>query len=564
MPLARIIRTAVTEKKGFNIRTAPWKIGTLPSGNCPPERFEKDNHHTRPEMDAEMRDGTAPGPASLLEEAAAGTHPVPGEAAVGTHVPLPEDAAFSTQAPLPGDASVVGAPIHPEDNATAGPSTHADQYDGERDTTDPGDTDTDTANVNSLSKQKKRRNCQPATTLKLPDRDVVVSRNPDGKFPCPFCSRYSSDDPGNLRKHVQTCERRARAAGQHASGKIPIPVPVPVPVPVLASASYPAQRPPVDEPVLKREDLDDEEEIHLPPGLAGETIDLTEEERVQMDQAVPDDYDSSLYINSPGEYDIVDHPRIKLSVYDLTVNNQLHCVSCIECKRVLELGTVKAHIRAHVKNVEIPEDIVDILMEEFGVVPCAEIDYPPYPITPVFGIQIRQSPHYFCGVCHRGYTDSGTLRVHQSTRCYTAVNQRQFYVTYAQTLQNGRGMHYFPVDISKLTLRKNNQVDYVQIFQDTYPPPTNYSKLPITCLEDKQNLSQFVHREGWLNLLEGYTPEDIVDACRPTVDEPWSGELRGAATRYLETVQILIRGAHTYGILKTLCTVSPMQVVDFH
>lgn len=77
-------------------------------------------------------------------------------------------------------------------------------------------------------------------------------------------------------------------------------------------------------------------------------------------------------------------------------------------------------------------------------------------------------------------------------------------------------------------------------------------------VEDKQNLDQFLSREGWLEYVAGNQPSDIVDACRMASAEESPGLLlQKAAIRYLTNVQPLIHEQQAFGLLARIAQISP-------
>ncbi len=52
------------------------------------------------------------------------------------------------------------------------------------------------------------------------------------------------------------------------------------------------------------------------------------------------------------------------------------------------------------------------------------------------------------------------------------------------------------------------------VFASGLEPLPDYSKIPIYGIEDQQNLDSFLHSSMWLDVVKGFTPEEVVEAVR--------------------------------------------------
>lgn len=309
-----------------------------------------------------------------------------------------------------------------------------------------------------------------------------------------------------------------------------------------------------------------EEPIRVPEDYSGEVIDLTSDaEMLEFERRLPPPFDAYLYIRAPDSYTIVSHLTINLTALGITINVSLKCVVCIQCCRAVDYTALHDHIHSHTSYIDIPDTLSRDLAEEFDLALLANTEYPSIAIPPVFGIPIQTEVFYFCGACHRGYHDMETLRVHQASRCHAPRKARSAYMAYAQCLTKGKNKRWFPVDISGLERRKDAQPDYASLFENTHPPPVDFSKLPIQNLDDEQNLGQFLFREGWLAFMDGFTPEEMVEGSRGITadDEPWAIALKGASLRFLTKIQPLIDEQQTFGLLKAIAEICPSYVFIF-
>ena len=263
------------------------------------------------------------------------------------------------------------------------------------------------------------------------------------------------------------------------------------------------------------------------------------------------------------EHTIVSDDVHNFPALAIIINTLLKVVICVECHEAIEPVLISVHAKQHNKLYRPPAMISQDLQARYGVVPLAQVHIGNDKISPVYGLPINPGVLYFCGACHRGYTSPDTLRSHQSSqqRCPTPLAERTSYMAYGQKLSGApHGRRYFPVDISRLSRRQNIPLQYSKVFEDTIPPPPNFSSLPVQDIEDRQNLSSFLFREGWLDAVKGYRPSDIKDIVRLPVekDEPWGYQLQLATHRLLASAQELIGNHHGFGLTHLIAQVNPM------
>jgi len=103
-------------------------------------------------------------------------------------------------------------------------------------------------------------------------------------------------------------------------------------------------------------------------------------------------------------------------------------------------------------------------------------------------------------------------------------------------------------------LKKKEDVnfDHASWFRQGITPTRDYSKIPVPVPEDRANLSSFFYRDGWLEHVKGYTPQDLIEARRSHKEEEYGEDLRKAAKRYIADVQDKIRVNGIFGLLKDI------------
>ncbi|KAH9477263.1 ATP-dependent DNA helicase tlh1 [Psilocybe cubensis] len=262
--------------------------------------------------------------------------------------------------------------------------------------------------------------------------------------------------------------------------------------------------------------------------------------------------DVSLYDIVPDDHTVIYDDAHNLPALGIVINTFLKIVICIECGEAIEPASVCAHVKQHNAHYTPGPTLLEDLRRKYGIVSLAEIAYSAGPIRPIFGIPIEADQLHFCSKCHRGYNSLLSLRGHQSNgqRCQVPITQRACYTMYGQILTKGPSKRYFPVDTSCLSLRQDIPFAYSTVFGTTMPPPPDYTQLPVQDIEDPQNLSSFLFREGWLDAVKGLTPVDIQEVTRlpDAKTEPWGKQLQLAAHHALASVQLLVNEHHTFGM----------------
>lgn len=95
--------------------------------------------------------------------------------------------------------------------------------------------------------------------------------------------------------------------------------------------------------------------------------------------------------------------------------------------------------------------------------------------------------------------------------------------------------------------------DYSDWFCCEITPAWYYAKLPLPVPENRSNLSSFFYKNGWLDHIKGYTPEDLYEARRLHQEVEKHGDaLCKAAQRYLTDIQDQIQDHVVFGLLKDI------------
>lgn len=405
---------------------------------------------------------------------------------------------------------------------------------------------------------------------RIPISQRLGSSNPISTTSSAFSARGSSySAPAaaasmNVRSnHVppSTSQSRFSNAPVSSSGLVPptsalsnLSSSIPIPM-RTGSLSAPSATPSSSRPLNSERVKKEPEDIFFRPMAVPEIIDLT------LDDDTPEpesrDFDPRSYVQLPDTHTIIVHDTYNLPALGIVINTLLKCVVCIECGEGIDPSNICDHAAKHNPHHSAPPSIVGDLTREFGLVTMQHVAYPDHLIRPVFGIPIDPEPLVFCGACHRGFHGGAVgLKNHQSNmgRCNVLPKDRTSYAGYGQILTKGPHKRFFPVDISVLDRRPSNPPKYSQIFQDTMPPPFDYSTMPVQDVDDHQNIGSFLFREGWLDVVKGYSAVEILEAVRlPDPEtEPWGKALQRAAHRYMAHVQPVISRNHGFGLTEAI------------
>ncbi|KAJ7699157.1 hypothetical protein B0H16DRAFT_1749468 [Mycena metata] len=112
------------------------------------------------------------------------------------------------------------------------------------------------------------------------------------------------------------------------------------------------------------------------------------------------------------------------------------------------------------------------------------------------------------------------------------------------------------LDPSLLPPVPDEEVDLVGLFTTTRPPPINYSNIPFAIPVRAEDLNKFLYREGWLQHIEGFTSDELEDACRVSSEADRShSELKDLVVGYIQRVQSESSKLMAFGLRKTLAKV---------
>jgi hypothetical protein len=118
-------------------------------------------------------------------------------------------------------------------------------------------------------------------------------------------------------------------------------------------------------------------------------------------------------------------------------------------------------------------------------------------------------------------------------------------------LISGVNRRIIEVKIDALIKKEDVNLDHVSWFRQGITPSRDYSKIAVLVPENHSNLSSFFHRDGWLEHVKGYLPQDLFEARRVHRDDEKHGEgLRKAARRYIANIQDKIQENMAFGLMK--------------
>ena len=192
--------------------------------------------------------------------------------------------------------------------------------------------------------------------------------------------------------------------------------------------------------------------------------------------------------------------------------------------------------------------------DAYNLKPYSSVIYTPGPIRPVFGVPIQPEQILFCK-CGKGFTTIETLRPHQTRvgdrECPFREKNPGYHKGYGQRLTSNRPFfEIFPTD---WRLTSDSLSQYPLLFSRSLPPLRDYSKMEIKGAEDEMNTSSFFYSQRWLDHLEGFNPEDVIEVTRQSSEQaPYGERLRGIAEKFLMQINSEIKNHNSFGILKLM------------
>ncbi|THH13339.1 hypothetical protein EW146_g6867 [Bondarzewia mesenterica] len=242
-------------------------------------------------------------------------------------------------------------------------------------------------------------------------------------------------------------------------------------------------------------------------------------------------FEESLYFWPPDEHTVVIHPRINLPALGLIVNTKYKIVICISCRHAVSLSTVATHLKKHARAIHSPPGLAESLAQEYGIDDNTPLSFPRDHPPPIFGIEVEEAPFYFCSRCRRGYT---------------AHSRRA----------------YFPVDEKRLQPSTIQNSDHVKLFLSALSPLEDFAKLPLIAPAHDLDLGTFMHRERWIDHVQGFTPDTIADIVRAStpLDGPLHG-LRPHTVMYIKGIQQVITKHAAFGIPRKFAQVGDGQTL---
>ncbi|KAJ6603806.1 hypothetical protein B0H10DRAFT_1957691 [Mycena sp. CBHHK59/15] len=124
--------------------------------------------------------------------------------------------------------------------------------------------------------------------------------------------------------------------------------------------------------------------------------------------------------------------------------------------------------------------------------------------TPIFGPTPANSLSFPCPCCGRGNGERTSLRTRRNLegRCPVPNPEGDANLLpllgYGRAFTHGRHPGVFRVDPKKLPLRSQDDPSPSDVFVSTFPPPFDYSKMPMVVSDRELDLSNFAWSEGWM------------------------------------------------------------------
>ena len=127
----------------------------------------------------------------------------------------------------------------------------------------------------------------------------------------------------------------------------------------------------------------------------------------------------------------------------------------------------------------------------------------------------------------------------------------KYHMGYGQQLTGSLSL--FEVDITSCRLASEDYERYNVVYQQTLPLVRDYGKLDIQGAEDEMNTSSFFYTQRWLDHLDGYTPQDILEVYKEETEvTAFEDLLRKVGLEYLRSSTREINKQNSFGLLRLM------------
>ncbi|KAJ7048377.1 hypothetical protein C8F01DRAFT_1095114 [Mycena amicta] len=246
-----------------------------------------------------------------------------------------------------------------------------------------------------------------------------------------------------------------------------------------------------------------------------------------------------------------------LMMYGVVVNRLHRLLICTTCGEVLHLSGAQAHITVHAGELSVPSNLVTLLRQQFNLQNPGDVDFITNRPAPIFGLRCSTTLRYFCGSCRHGFSSRGVLSSHQTQKDHRD-NDADFFSP-AQQLQRGQKNSFFAVEPEKIPPSAPEPSPLDALRNANHGPP-DWSTAPICPPSSMLELTSLSKQEGWLDLVKGKTPEELVEARRLSTE--LDGDLHDvhdAVVGFPARFQGAIAGLAGFGLQKLLAQVGEIE-----
>lgn len=215
----------------------------------------------------------------------------------------------------------------------------------------------------------------------------------------------------------------------------------------------------------------------------------------------------------------------------IAVDTRYKRIVCLTCRTSVQPHLLQAHVQAHgFQNVA--ANLGADLMERHHVQPGNRIPLPPFPTTPIYGLEVVLN-QVICPECNLGCASNNSFRKHHNDK-HPGVDRRASSISACQTFFRGPTRRLFPVDISLLpAVAPHNNFDLYRRHWTTFQPDT----LPLHAPANTRSLSLFLTQAHWMERVEGFTAGQIKDIVSVPQDDILLTSLEPHVVRWFNNAQ---------------------------
>lgn len=235
-----------------------------------------------------------------------------------------------------------------------------------------------------------------------------------------------------------------------------------------------------------------------------------------------------------------------LREHGLVLNTRHHIVICIACLGIVNPRDVRAHFVEHHKAFKTRRDLQQDFNHEILHKHPNLTYHPPLPtegVEPIYGLVSPLPGYVQCLTCRHCYVSRRTFDLHRCSNPSPSSTP-----TDVQRFMSHNGSPWFPVESSPSSSPPLR--DLWSLYRQHATPTPQTSNIPAQ-EENYRVLHQFLHKEAWIQRIQGRNHEDLMAVASYSSKHPIYGTLHKHIGAFLLDMQVV---AQPYYIRRLIST----------